>query len=205
MTRVNVAYAPVAASSVERAGAPIWEYLYEMRVPYVETLSEDVLTMAGMPDSGNRHLNRQMHQDLVNVVITIDAMVEYFKRGVTVNFRNPADTKAVYDIVNNYLLAWRQQIDHGINLGSIPTEDLLVLDRFAERLYPVALRYGAVPRNTGSLFANLLSGNGQFLTRSSLFPQKDEHGNDKPDVAEKHVSHANDLAKSIARLRDNWN
>lgn len=204
MTIVNVAYAPTAGDLVQRMGAPIWENLYEMRVPYVETVSADMLKRAGLPDTGNRHLNRQMHQDLVNVVITIDAMVEYFKRGVTVNFRNPADTGAVYTIVNNYLLAWRQQVENGLNLGNVPVDDLLALDRFVEALYPVAVRYGAAPRNTGSLFANLLSGNGAFLSRGSIFAKKDEKGNDKPLFPEKHDSHAGELAKSIARLRDNW-
>jgi hypothetical protein len=202
---INPAAASAVDAAIQRTGAPIWENLYEMKVAYLDTISAERIKESGIPTTGNKLLNRQMHQDWVNVVIKIDDMVEYFKRGVTVVFRRHNDTREVYDIVNNYLLAWRAQVDNGLNLGNVPVEDLMLLDRFAETLYPVALQFGAAPRNTGSLFANFFKkGNGQFLARGELFAPIGEDGKPQPEQPEKHTPHAGELAKSIARLSSKW-
>jgi hypothetical protein len=199
-----ILYAPTQGSTIEQLADQIWSGLWEMKVAYIETLSEHELKNRGTLHSGNKQLDRQMYQDQVNVCITIDAMVEYFARGVTVVFRNYPDTKKVYDIVNDYLLAWRQQVEQGINLGGVPTEDLLLLDRFAEALFPVAQKFGAPPRNSGSLWVNLLTRNGSLTTRDSFFGKKDASGETVPDVAQQHDSHAEGLTKAVARLRQNW-
>lgn len=198
MSQVAVAFAPSDGSAIERTGKPIWTNLYGMRVPFVETQSGDMLKRAGMLNSGNRLLNRQMHNEVVAVVITINDMVEYFRRGVTLTFQNSLETREVYDIVNNYILAWREQVHNGINLGEVPTEDLMLLDRFAETLHPVAVKFGAAPRNTGSLFTNLLTGNGKFVTRDSFLSKPDT--DEQPMQQQRHVSHANPLAKAISEL-----
>jgi len=202
----SITYAPEQGSMIERTGNPIWNNLYEVRVPYVETLSAQFLKDVGMPTVGNRELDKQMHQDLVNVVISIDAIVEYYRRGVTVYVRNGQDTQEIYHIVNNYLLAWRLQVENGLNLGMVPMEDLMLLDRFAEMLYPVAQAYGAPPRTTSSLFANLAGGNGRFITRDSLFDKSAPPGEVVVGEKEapKHKSVATDLTKAIAQLRDTW-
>lgn len=200
---MTVRYSPADGSSVEKLGALIWDNLYAVRVPYIETQSAQMMKDFGIPTLGSRHMDRQMHQDLVNVVIPIDSIVEYFRRGVTVRMQNNDDTLEIYHIVNNYLLAWKQQIDNCLNLGNVPTEDLLLLDRFAEMLYPIAQTFGAAPRDTGSLFANLYSGNGRFVSRGSLFGGT--------PVAEaipergKHKNIGGELARAIAALNQSWN
>lgn len=201
MTVINVAYAPEGINTIQRTGAPIWENLYGARVAYVDTLSVERIKNSGLYSTGNRQLDRQMHQDQVNVMISIDAMVEYFRSGVVIHFTRPADTRDIYDIVNNYLLAWKAQVENGLNLSDVPVDDLMVLDRFAEKIYPLALKFGAVRKNLGSSFANFFQqGNGQFLTRESVFGGKDE----QEKLPEQHASHAPNLAKSLARMREHW-
>jgi hypothetical protein len=205
MNASPISFAPAQGDSVERCGKPIWERLFHMRVAYVDTLSEDTLKNSGMLDSGDRQLNRQMHRELVNVYITINAMVEYFKRGVGINFGIASEARDVYDIVNNYLLAWRVRLENGMNIGNAPTEDLMLLDRFAEQLYPVALKFGApATRNTGSLFGNLFTGNGRFVSRDSFFQKKDEQGEVQSAEASKHSNHSGALAKALSNLRSTW-
>ena len=199
---MTVRYAPVSGSTIEKTGAPIWDNLYAVRVPYVETLSEQMIKDFGMPTLGNRALDRQMHSDLVNVVISINAIVEYFKRGVTVYMQNNDDVNEIYNIVNNYLLAWKQQIDNCLNMGNIPTEDLLLLDRFAEMLYPVAAAYGAPPRAMGTLFESFYTNNGRFASRSAMFEPPAPAGE---PAAGKHLSVGGELAKAIASLKNQWN
>lgn len=201
---MSVHYTPSSGSKIEQMGAPIWERLFEMKVRYIDTLPDDVIREIGVLNTGNKVLNQQMHNDLLNVMITIDAMIEYYKRGVSVIFRNPQDTRDAYEIVNNYLHAWKNQIEHGLNLGQVPLEDLMLMDRWAESLYPVALKFGTAPRMVTSLFGHLLTGGGTFVTRDSFFGKRDEHGKRQAEP-EAHASHAADLTRSIARLRSNWN
>lgn len=199
----GLAYAPSAGTSIERLGAPIWERLFLMRVRYIDTIPSETLKEIGVLDSGNRQLNRQMHNDLVTVMIKINDMVEYFKRGVTVTFVNHAETRDAYEIVNNYLMAWKHQIDQGLNLGKVPMDDLFLLDRWAQALYPVALKFGTQPRTGTSLFASLLAGQRDLITRDSLFGPKTE-GPQGPTEPTQHASHTPDLTKSLARLRGGW-
>lgn len=200
---MSMNYAPEAGSAIARTGALIWENLYEASVPYVETISAEDLKRRGLPTVGNRDLDRQMNNDLVNVVITIDAMVEYFRRGVTVRLRNGADAKQIYDIVNNYLLAWKEQIETCINVGNVPSEDLMLLDRFAEMIFPVAKRWGATPTPAKSFFENFFTANGAFVTRNSLFAKPKE--GEISEEQEAHVSQSNALAAAIANLQRSWN
>ena len=202
----STGFAPPQGDAIQRAGAPIWDNLYEMRLAYMDTLAAETITRRGTLFTGNKQLDRFNAQEPVHVVINIDKMVEYFKEGVTITFRNPGrDCREVYDLVNNYLLAWRVQLENGLNLGNVPVQDLMDLDRFAEKIYPLALQFGAAPRNTGSFFGNMFAqGNGQFLMRGKIFAPTDDNGQVKPDVPEKHDPHANELTKSIARLRSHW-
>ena len=200
---MSVNYAPESGSAIARTGALIWESMYEVSVPYVETISAEAMKHHGLPTVGNRAFDRQMNNDLVNVVITIDAMVEYYRRGVSVRLRNGADAKQIYDIVNNYLLAWKEQIESCINVGNVPSEDLMLLDRFAEMLFPVAKRWGATPTPARSFFENFFTANGTFVTRNSLFAAPKE--GEVPEEQEAHISQSNALAAAIANLHRSWN
>ncbi len=200
---MTIRHAPAGGSSIAKLGAAIWDNLYEVRVPYVDTLTTQHIKDIGLPTTGNRILDRQMSQDLVNVVISIDAIVEYYRRGVTVYMRNNNDTTEIYGIVNNYLLAWKENVENGLNVGNVPAEDLMLLDRFAEMLYPVASAFGAPPRSSNSVFANFYTGNGNFVSRGSFFAPTPIIG-EKPKE-DKHESVSGELAKAIATLRKQWN
>lgn len=187
-------------NTIAATGAPIWENLYAVKVPYIATLSEERLRTSGVLSTGNKLLDASVQKGSVRVMITINDIVEYFRKGVSVTFAQPADTREIYDIVNNYLLAWRQHADNGINMGNVPVEDLLLLDNFAEMIWPLAAKFGAIKPVRGSSFTSLLDmGSGHLLSRSSFRPDQESDG-----LPEKHANHAKDLVKSLARLSGGW-
>ena len=146
-------------SEIEKLGSPIWDNIYICKVRLVDSYSNEDIRRFGVPTVGDSTLDRDMHNQHIVVGITIDNMVEYFKRGITVTLVHNKDAEVIYHIINNYLLAWKDQIDRAINLGNVPYDDLLLLDNFAAAVFPQAKMFGS-PKKTASLFANLFSGNG---------------------------------------------
>ena len=178
-------------SLIQKLGDPIWNNLYQASVRYKDSLSVDSIRTFGMPTVGDDTIDYDVHNQPLFVMITINDMVEYFKNGVAVTLRNNEDTATIYTIVNNYLLAWKQQLDNGINIGDAPFDDLVTLDEFATMLYPVALKFGIAIKDTGSLFANIFGSGTKYVSRTSFFG-KETHSPKKPTT---HMS----LSKSFTR------
>jgi hypothetical protein len=184
---------------IERLGAPIWDNLYPARIRYADTLSVEHIRQFGMPTIGDAQLDHDMHSQPLNVVISINDMIEYFRRGVVVTLVNNVDAEVIYNLINAYLLAWHSQLEIGINIGDAPYDDLLLMDRFAAVVYPHARTYGVAGKPLGSLFANLMTASGKYVSRTSLFVDKPIE--EKP-VKEEH----NSLSKMFARsMRETGN
>lgn len=157
---------------IERLGAPIWDNIYMVFVKYEDTLSAESIRQHGMPTVGDPDIDQQMRSQRVSVAITINDMVEYYRRGVIVTLQHNENAEAIYNVINNYLLAWKDQIEKGINIGDAPFDDLTLLDQFAAVVYPHARAYGGSDKNKTSLFANLFTSNQQYVNRNSLFAQE---------------------------------
>lgn len=187
----NSSYSP-GSSLIVRLGSPIWDNIYQARVPYIDTLSVDNIRQFGLPTVGDMRLDKDMHTQPLNVVITINDMVEYFRRGVVVTLVNNQDAETIYNLINAYLLAWHGELEVGINIGDAPYDDLMLMDRFASAVYPHARRYGTLGKPLSNLFANLMTASGRYASRDSLFVEKPIVEN---AVKEEH----NSLAKMFAR------
>jgi hypothetical protein len=141
--------------SIAELGKPIWDNVYMVRVRYIDTLSIEMIKIRGVPTVADSGLDKDMHNQPITCCITINDMVEYFKRGVRVTLCHNPDSMLIYNIVNEYLLAWQHELDTGLNVATAPHEDLLLLDRFAQALYPQAAQFGNVKPRTnlvGSYF-----------------------------------------------------
>ena len=179
--------------SIAALGRPIWDNIYMVRMRYIDTLSTDMIKIRGVPTVQDAGLDRQMHTQPITCAISIDAMVEHFRRGIRITLVNNEDSMSIYNIVNAYLLAWQHEFEHSLNTGGAPHGDLLLLDRFAQALYPQAVIFGAVkPRNNlvGSLFEK--SGH---VGRNALFGTKEA---ERTVIRKDHNSFAKDIAKNMS-------
>lgn len=136
-------------------GRPIWEKLFRVRIAYKHLYSIDDIKMFGLPSVQDVNIDYQMQNQLTDVMITINAMVEYFKKGVTVYVPVHKDTKLIYDIIEQYLLAWKEKLDRGINIAVAPLDDLQLLDKFAEKIYPHAREHMKATDGLTSFLASI--------------------------------------------------
>lgn len=115
--------------------------LFKVTVPVVSTMSIEEIRAYGVYQSGNKDVDKSMNSNTVNVMITTKAILEYFKQGVTIRLPKPNDVKEIYIVIQNYLNAWRNTLENGINLIEAPTEDLIELDTLAEEVFSRAKWY----------------------------------------------------------------
>ena len=120
---------------LQEVGAMIWERRYSVKVPYEETLSLHALQTRGVPTTGFTELDQTYLKEMHHVVITIDEIAEYFRRGVRIQVIHYVDLEEMYNIINRYLAIWSRILRNSVNMESVPGEDLLLLDKLADKLY----------------------------------------------------------------------
>lgn len=184
----------LTTDSVAEKGKPIWTRLFNARVQYIDTLSDEYIKTVGVPSVGEEIYDRDMKYNLVNIMITIDGMVEHFKKGNTIRISNHSDTKVIYDIIVDYLNAWNNRLSNAINVNSAPVEDLRVLDTFAEKIYPHAKNhikfYDPTLKIINSFGVNHMDSMG-MLTGTSVKEEIDK-------VPEKHDNLGDLFAQAVA-------
>lgn len=126
---------------IKRLGQPLFSRLYMVGIRYKDTLSVDDIKAHGMPTTGDAKIDQAVHNDLVDRYITIDKMVDHFKQGTSFYIRNPKETEEIYQVIHAYLIAWKQFLAVSINLGEVPVEDLIHLDRLAGKIYDHAVEH----------------------------------------------------------------
>jgi hypothetical protein len=113
----------------------IFEKLFWCRIPFNQSRSVEHIKHFGTPMSGDPERDQQTANELVDRMITIERMVEYWKGGVQVHVRNRADTKLIYEYISNHLQGWKNHLGHSLNVGDAPLQDLVDLDEFANVVY----------------------------------------------------------------------
>jgi hypothetical protein len=147
----------------------IWDYLYKVRIPYLDTFSADYLQKFGVTMPTNKKDAADQMDSLVTTFINIDSMIEYFKNGVCVRVVEQADTKLIYDAIQAHLEAWELALKRGQNMNLAPTEDLLNMDKFANAVYAHA-KFMFKENETRTEFTKKLQNNSANL--SSMFSKK---------------------------------
>ena len=113
----------------------IFDDLYMIRVPAYATKSELELRIFGVVYTGNPDVDKGHLDEIVTVMWSINRMVEASKKGIPIRVVNPADTKKMFEAINQHLLAWKNYKETGININQIPYDDLIFLDEFCGKLY----------------------------------------------------------------------
>ncbi len=116
----------------------IFKELYLCRIPNYKTMSVDYLKMFGTPTTFNDDIDRELSKELIKVMIPISQMIEYFKEGIVVRVVNEKDTLAIYEAISLHLYYWKEHLTKGLNTGNAPMEDLILMDQFANAVYPYA-------------------------------------------------------------------
>lgn len=119
----------------------IFKQLFLVRVNDLARRNIEHVEAHGLRVTGNRDYDRNVKQELCMCYLPISDMAVYHEQGVNIYLAKPADAKVIYELVHEHLNNWVQYLNDQIGVGDAPVEDLLILDNFANTVYPAAARF----------------------------------------------------------------
>ena len=134
----------------------IFDSLFMVRVPDLQTRSEQHIKMFGVHSTGDRTQDMVMANQLITIMIPIAKMVEYHKQGVNIRVVKRQDILTIYDYITRHLEAWKARLNQGLNIGDAPIDDLIKLDEFANVVHESA-KYQFTREIADSILAKHLS------------------------------------------------
>lgn len=114
----------------------IFDNLYMCRVPVLATRSEADIKAFGIVRTGIKDIDDNALGDWVTVMWSINTMAEKFKRGYSIKVIKEADSRTIYEHITRHLQAWQMQLDSRLNGTRAPFDDLILLDKLANVIYP---------------------------------------------------------------------
>jgi len=120
---------------LQNAAYKIFHWPFEVAIPQGMVQSEEEIEVLGAFTTGNPEQDREMMQQPFFNHSTINAVVEWQRKGVSVEFANPKDFKRVYDIIVEHLQDLAQAIRNGWMTTAPDSEDLELLEHIASKLY----------------------------------------------------------------------
>lgn len=145
----------------------IWEYLYKVRVPYLQSRHIEDIQQHGVVLTGVREIDNDLRSQMQTMYMTINDMVEYFKKDVPVLICTYTDIQEIYQAISNHLQSWKTMLERGVNIGGAPFEDLIAMDQFANKVYDHA-KYQFTQDYVDSLFVQQL-GSVQRMNANNFF------------------------------------
>lgn len=116
-------------------GWAIFNFKFLASVPYIHSLSSDYIKHFGTPASGDKANDRAMLNERIDTMLTINDMVEYYRKGVIIGIKVRADVIKVYELITDYLVYWDRIIRTNINIMDAPFDDLELMNKFADAVY----------------------------------------------------------------------
>lgn len=113
----------------------LWEDLYRVRVPQLALRTEDDMRFFGTRITGDAGIDREMANQLIDIMIPIAKMVEHHSNGVTVRVVFESDVKKIYDAIQAHIEAWGKNIQNNYNIGNVPVQDLINMNAFADTIF----------------------------------------------------------------------
>lgn len=117
----------------------LFDRYFLVRMNYLNSRSVDQLRRFGQRVSGIPEIDRHLDRQEIITELSVNAMFEKFRSGVTIKLVNYSDSAEVYRIIHAHLIRWAEYLAGGVNVGSAPLEDLVELDRFASVVYDKAV------------------------------------------------------------------
>jgi len=125
-------------SQVKDTTAALWDMLYKVKIPYLQSRSIEELEVYGSVLTGVPEIDDSVGSDMMITMKSIADMAEYYREGTPIGLVNKEDAPTIYEAIQEHLLAWKNQLHVGINVGDAPVEDLVVLDEFANSVFDIS-------------------------------------------------------------------
>jgi len=129
----------------------LFDRYFLVQMNYLNSRSVDQLRRFGQRISGVAEIDRTLDRQEIVTELSVNAMFEKFRSGVTIKLVRYSDAAEVYRIIHAHLIKWAEYITSGINVGSAPLTDLVELDRFASVVYDKAVNVFSEQERTSAL------------------------------------------------------
>jgi len=159
----------------------LWDYLYKVRVPYIQSRHIGDIREHGVRVSGIKEVDKDIINQWFTTMLPISTMAEYYKEGVAIRICSTKDVKEIYESISAHIHAWKTRLERGINIGDAPIDDLILLDKFANSIYEHA-KYQFTQETVDSIMTQQLSklqritAQNFFNTKSMLNPNASSDG-----------------------------
>lgn len=153
---MNVEFKRDKHVNLHKTDVKVWEYLYKVRVPFLQYRSLDHIKTFGVHLTGIPEIDNDKTNEIISVMIPVAKMVECYVNGVSVLVPSSTDIKDIYDTISDHIHAWKKMLQNGINIGDAPIDDLIAMDKFANSIYTYA-KYEFTPEILNSIIANQLA------------------------------------------------
>lgn len=162
------------------------------RIPAMANRTLEDVKEFGVFSTGDAVIDREMSKEPVHRYLTIAEMENIYHQGHRINVVNYAETKTIYELISNHLLAWRTFFETMEN-NRVPQEtidELIRLDGLAGAVY-VSAKHLFNEQIAQSVFARFRQQRtlGAALTRG-MFTERTEKPVDAP-LEEGQSAHAN--------------
>lgn len=117
----------------------IWHQKFYVSVSNIQTRSADHIRAFGTPFSGDAIRDRAAANERLETYKSIADMVKLHHEGVGVALLRRSDAKIIFDLVMEYLSAWKRFIDTSmIHNPDAPYDDLAAMETFVNAVLPFA-------------------------------------------------------------------
>lgn len=143
---------PATANPQHTPAYKIFHYPFRIWIPqlYLSGIAEN--EAIGTYTSGNAKVDREASRQQVAITSTIANMIDFYRRGIRIEFNGPADCVRIYETICEHISSFNEHISRAMFKPSdIPWDDLKTLDEFAGEVYLKAR--GAIANREQSSYA----------------------------------------------------
>ena len=178
------------AKALKECADLVWEKQFVVSVPYRATLSAQEIKHYGTFTYGSKARDDAYLNDRIVVMNTTNQMIELYKSNTPISIPNIKDVGEIYEIINNYLVAYANYIQNTIVQHAVPAEDLLLMDKFANE---IKQQYNLFVPEQAPRVSELF----KLLTTPLTAVKQDPVAQEKKDEATGHVSHSSIFSNAL--------
>lgn len=129
----------------------IFDRKYEVRIKKIDNMSIEEIEFYGMYSTGDKEYDDHLNNELITRWLSINEMVEYYKRGKSFSIVDPRNTEEIYGVIHQYLHSWKNRMQNSVNIGNAPVDDLIALDAMAAAVHGYACQYMKIDKTQSPL------------------------------------------------------
>lgn len=149
----------------ESAVYKIFYWPFRFRIPYHNLIDYESAEKFGV--RGNPEAAREQALAMVDVLLTINQMVDYYREGATLQLVQLTDAKAIYEILYDHLAMWVEAFDESPWSYRPPLKDLKLMSEIGEDMLAMSLNHCPQP----DIFEQML-----LIREPDPVQARDQHG-----------------------------